>query len=201
MAHRINYFLILKQIHLISSFVLLGFIVVFLLTGIVIVNRKLFDIPETSEKEKKIAVDRKMTGTPSEYSDYLKKSLNLKGRQLWQKQENNGNWTFRYNFQGKNHAIVLTPKQDSLLIRTNEQKMNLLTVSTKIHHLRGFKGGWEYTLWAIFYDITAVSFVIFALTGLLMWIRLKMRYPNGFWYLLAGLVMPVIFVLIFLFWK
>ncbi len=141
-----------------------------------------------------------MKGNPEEYSDYLKERFGYKGRQL-QRQEKNGNWIFQYNFRGENHKVTLTPAQDTLYIRSNLQEMNLVNFAVKLHHMRGFTGGWEYTLWAVFYDLTAVSLVIFAVTGILMWFRLKIRYTSGWWFLISGMAIPVIIIFLFLYWR
>jgi hypothetical protein len=141
-----------------------------------------------------------MTGSPEEYSDYLKEKLEYEGREF-HRQETNGNWIFNYIFQGTNHSVTLTPEQDTLYILTSRQKMNLLTFSTKLHHMRGFSGGWEYTLWAIFYDLAAVSFVVFAVTGILMWLKIKRRYTKGWWFLISGFIIPLIIIVLFYLWR
>ncbi len=200
MVNRLKYFRFLKQIHLVSSVILLVFIFLYLITGMVIVNRNLFEAPESVEHRRKVLVEKPMTGSPEEYSHYLKEKYGFRGREF-QREEKNGNWTFQYNFRGENHQLTLTPAQDTLYIQSNIQKTNLLSFAAKLHHMRGFSGGWEYTLWAIFYDLTAVSFVVFAITGILMWIVLKTRYTAGWWYLLAGMLIPLVIIFLFLFWR
>lgn len=200
MAGRLKYYFVIKQIHLISSVIILAFVFVFLLTGIVVVNRNLFEVPDTKTETWKVVVDKPMNENPEEYSDYLKEELGFKGRQF-QRREQNGNWIFEYNYQGENHQVTLTPAQDTLHIRTRSQDMNLLSFSTKLHHMRRFSGGLEYTLWAIFYDLTAVAFIVFAITGVLMWLKLRMRYSLGWWFLIAGTIIPLTIIFLFLFWK
>lgn len=197
MANRLIYFKIIKQIHLVSSVILLTFIFIFLVTGIILVNRNLFDATETEVTNSKVLVEKPMNGNPDEYADYLKEKFGYKGRQLHRK-ENNGNYIFQYNFQGTNNEITLTPSQDTLYIRSGKQQMNLISFSTKLHHMRGFSGGLEYTLWAVFYDLTAISLIVFAITGILLWIKIRMRYTSGLWYLLAGIIIPLIIIILFL---
>lgn len=200
MARRIRYYHVLKQIHLISSIVLLTVVFIFLITGIVVVNRPLFENPETIQTQQKVPVEKPMTGSPEKYSNFLKETQGFQGREF-QRQEKNGNWIFTYNFQGKNQQVTLTPEQDTLYIQTSIQEMNLLSFSTKLHHMRGFKGGWEYTVWAVFYDLTAVSFVIFAVTGFLMWLKVRKRYTKGWWFLTSGFIIPLIIIALFYIWR
>ena len=200
MANRLIYFKIIKQVHLVSSVILLTFVFVFLVTGIVLVNRSLFNVSEEETTQSRVLVEEKLTGNPNDYADYLKDRFGFKGRQILREQEN-GNYVFQYNFRGVNNQITLTPAQDTLYIRSNKQQMTLLSFATKLHHMRGFSGGLEYTLWAVFYDLTAVSLIVFVLTGVLMWLKIRLRYPSGWWYLAAGMIIPLIFVFLFLFWK
>ena len=200
MANRLIYFKIVKQIHLISSVILLTFVFVFLVTGIILVNRNLFEVSEGEVTQSKVLVEKRMIDSPEEYADYLKEKFGFKGRQIQRKQDN-GNYIFQYNFRGVNNEVTITPAQDTLFIRSNKQQITLLSFSTKLHHMRGFSGGLEYTLWAIFYDLTAISLIVFAITGILMWLKIKMRYPSGWWYLAAGVIIPLIFVFLFLFWR
>lgn len=200
MGRRIKYYWLLKQIHLISSIILFSFVFIFLITGIVVVNRNLFEDPQTEMVYKKVPVDKSIIESPEEFADYLKRNFGFKGRETINQQKN-GNWVYNFNFQGKNHQVTLPPAQDTLHIRSNIQEMTLLSVSTKLHHMRGFKGGWEYTLWAVFYELTAISLIVFAVTGILMWFKTKLRYQSGWWFLIAGMAIPVMFVFLFLYWR
>ncbi len=200
MVRRIKYYRLFKQIHLISSMILFSFVFVFLITGIIVSNRNLFEVPQTEQQFKKVPVDKSVTGSPEEVAGYLKKEFGFKGREFIN-QPDNGNWVFVFDFQGENHRITLPPAKDTLYIRSNIQQMNLLSVSSKLHHMRGFKGGWAFTLWGVFYELTAVSLIVFAVTGFLMWFKTRLRYTSGWWFLIAGLAIPVAVVFLFLFWR
>lgn len=79
--------------------------------------------------------------------------------------------------------------------------MTLLTVAQRIHMMRGFKGGWAYTAWAVMYDVTCFAMILFAVTGILMWLRKRKKFRSGWWYLLAGILIPVAIIYAFLLWK
>lgn len=134
MGRRIKYYWLLKQIHLISSIILFSFVFIFLITGIVVVNRNLFEDPQTEMVYKKVPVDKSIIESPEEFADYLKRNFGFKGRETINQQKN-GNWVYNFNFQGKNHQVTLPPAQDTLHIRSNIQEMTLLSVSTKLHHI------------------------------------------------------------------
>ncbi|MFH0757215.1 MAG: PepSY-associated TM helix domain-containing protein [Bacteroidota bacterium] len=104
-------------------------------------------------------------------------------------------------FLGDNYQVRLTTAQDSLFIQRSGQDRTFFTVAHEIHVLRGFKSGRAYTAWAVMYDVSCLAMVIFALTGLLMWVRIRKNCPYGLWYLVAGLVIPLSIIFLFMFWK
>ena len=91
--------------------------------------------------------------------------------------------------------------KDSLYIRKSTQDLNFYLVAQRIHILRGFKGGWAYTAWAVMYDTTCLSMILFAITGIIMWHRKRKSFRQGRWYLLAGIIIPSLFILAFILWK
>jgi len=197
MAGWIKLYKIIRMIHLISSMILLVFLIMYTVTGIVIAHHGL---PRGGQEliKSEIPVERTMESSPSEYARYLKKHHAYKGRYAYQ-QNDNGNWEFHFYFPGERVKVTLTPSQDTLYIETTQVERTLMTVAHNLHGMRGFKGGWVYTVWAIYYDLSAVAFILFGLSGLYMWFKNRKRYPNGWWYLSAGVLIPLAIVLAFLF--
>ena len=191
---------LIQKIHLIASMIMLSFMLVFAISGIFMINHDLFTIPEIEVSHSTIPVDKPMKGNPKDYARYLKRTLDLKGRTEYQK-NNQDNWIFHFNIPGEGYQITLTPAQDTLYIRRSSQHMTLYTVVQRIHILRGFKGGWEYTAWAVMYDVSCFALIIFAITGIIMWLKRRRQYRHGWWYLLAGILIPLFFIYAFVLWK
>jgi hypothetical protein len=141
-----------------------------------------------------------MQGDVKEYAKYLKKTIDLKGRTEYRK-DNRDNWIFHFNTPGEAFQINLPPAQDTLYARKSTQDKTFYMVAHRIHILRGFNGGWEYTAWAVMYDTSCGAMVLFAITGIILWYRKRKQYPHGWWYLLAGLLVPFLLICAFVFWK
>lgn len=189
-----------KKIHLISSMIIFSFMLMYLITGIVKINHDLFDVPPVEELQYTVPVEKAMEGTAREYSDYLIERFDLKGRTTFNK-DNKDNWVFHYNFPGDNIQITLSPAQDSLYFHRWEQEMTFFAVANRMHIQRGFKGGWEYALWAVMYDVSCVAMMVFAITGIMMWYRARKRFRYGWYYLAAGFFIPLVFIFLFVFWR
>ena len=180
--------------------IMLSFMLVYVITGIIIINHDLFTMPEVEVSHSTIPVEKPMNGDPKDYTKYLKKRLDLKGRTEYRK-DNKDNWIFHFNIPGEGYQIKLTPAQDTLYIQRSSQKMTFYAVAHRIHIFRGFKGGWEYTAWAVMYDVSCFAMILFAITGIIMWYRKRKQFRHGSWYLLAGILIPVFFIYAFVLWK
>lgn len=189
-----------RKIHLISSMIIFSFVLMYLITGIFKINHNLFEVPPVEEILYSVPVERAMEGTAREYSDYLKAEYDLKGR-INHKQNRKGDWIFSYDFPGNYVQITLTPAQDSLHFQQRKQEMTFFTVVSTMHVLRGFTGGWAYTLWAVMYDVSCVAMIVFAITGIIMWYRARKRFSYGWWFLAAGMLIPLAFIYMFVLWK
>ena len=80
MAGRIRFNKLVQKIHLITSMIMLSFMLLYVITGIITINHDLFSIPEVKVNHSKILVEKPMNGDPKDYARYLKKTLDLKGR-------------------------------------------------------------------------------------------------------------------------
>ena len=191
---------LIRKLHLIASMIILSFLLIYVITGLFMMNRNLFEIPPVEQKHSKILVEKPMEGAPDLYAQYLKEWLDLKGRTTYEKdwQEN---WNFYFNFRGDDCLVRLTPAQDTLYIKHSHQEMTLFLMLHKIHVLREFGGGWAYTAWAVMYDVSCFAMLIFAITGIIMWFRVRKRFRYGWWYLATGILIPVGIIYLYIFWK
>lgn len=197
MAGRITTQHIIRQIHRISSMVIFLYLLMWVFSGVILINRDAFNIPERKESSTTIPVEQKLEGDPLEYAEMLAGELNIKGR-IEHRQDWKKSWIFNYNFPGKWVTITLSPEQDSLHIKTATQERTFFTTVQQMHVLRGFKGGWPYTLWAVFYDTACFALLVFVITGIILWLRSRKAYPYGWIFLLAGLILPLLFGFLFL---
>ena len=189
-----------QEIHLISSMIMLSFMMIYVITGILMINHDLFTLPEIRAVHSTRPVENPMDGDVKSYARDLKRSLDLKGRTAY-RQDNQKNWIFNFDIPGEAYQIKLTPAQDTLYVTQSTQDMNFYLVAHRIHILRGFKGGWAYTAWAVMYDTTCFAMVLFAVTGIILWYKRRKQYRHGWRYLLAGLLVPLFFIYAFVSWK
>ncbi len=201
MSSRITFHKVIRKIHLVTSMILLAFLFFYAITGLIISNASFFQIPEVVVTNTDIPAGITFDeNDPGAYSSYLEELLDVRGRTGYNKNQQ-GNWIFHFNFPGEDYQVTFSPDRDTLHVRQSLQKRTIFTVVRRIHGMRGFKGGWQYTAWAIFYDVTASAMVLFAITGMIIWYRIRKKYRYGWWFLSAGILIPLITVCTFYLWK
>ncbi len=197
MAGRVDGNKIIRMIHLISSIIVLVFLMMYTFTGILMTHHNL-PFGESEVSWSKIPVDKPMDSSPAAYSRYLKDQYGYRGNYSYRQSEN-GNWDFHFDFPGEQVNVTLHPAQDTLYIKHTGTERTLMTVAQNLHGMRGFSGSWVYAIWAIFYDLSAVALILFGITGIIMWLKQRKWYPSGWWYLCAGVIIPLMIVFAFLF--
>jgi hypothetical protein len=55
----------------------------------------------------------------------------------------------------------------------------------QFHRLHGYQGDPAYVLWAFIYDLSSLSMIIFALSGVYLWYKVERRRLAG-WLILTG---------------
>ena len=176
------------------------FLLMYVFSGILMINHDLFTIPKMVESHEKIPVKIKSVDSMAEYAKLLEDELGLKGRKGF-REDRNQNWIFNFNFPGKWVTITLPAARDTLMVKTLTQERTFYSTLRQMHTLRRYKGGWPYTLWATFYDITSIALSIFALTGILLWFNSKRLYPYSWIFLVTGLLIPLVFAMLYLYWR
>jgi len=196
MAGGIKFNRTIRKIHLGASMIIFAFLFMFVFSGFFMVNRTLFDVPEFNDSFDTVQLSMKPGTDPSAYAKFLEDEFDLKGRKEY-RQDWKKNWIFGFYYPGENTVFTIPPGQDSAFVKVSKQERTFFTVVHQMHVLRGFKGGWPYTVWAVFYDAAFVAMFVFAITGILLWWRARRRYKYGWWFLAFGIVVPLLFMLFY----
>ncbi len=173
-----------RKIHLFSSMLIIVFTFFFLASGFVMISR-LFKPQKPVVHEKTLPLTRHYSQDPEAFGKELKKTFDLNGRMDKANHLKDGRWNFVYYRPGITEKAMVHAAQDSVTI-TRTELLYFSRVMERIHHLRGYRGGWKYAVWGVLMDLAAISLIVFAFTGILMWFRMRKKYRYGWWFLAAG---------------
>ncbi len=172
---------------------IITFTAFFLMSGFVMISH-LFKGPEPVVHESSFALSMTMGDDPEAFGKKLKKAYDLNGRMDKPKKLDDGRWNYMFYRPGIAQKVVVNAARDSVHI-TQTERLNFYRVVDRIHHLRGFHGGWKYVIWGILFDFAALSLIIFALTGILMWLKMRKLHRYGWWFLGTGFGLTIFILL------
>ena len=167
----------IRQIHLFAAFVLTAFVLMYFISGFVMIFEDTFQRKDNS-------VDKVLTKVPGIHTldddsllDELRRNFDVSGQYEVRRNETQTRVNFRH--PGKEINAVIYHNNDSVIITTRAK--NYVAVLHQFHRLHGYRGGWNYVLWAFFYDLSAIAMILFAVTGVYLWYKTERnRWPGYF---------------------
>ena len=186
---------ITRKIHLYAGLAILAFVVMYFLTGYLMIKHDL--LPEDKPVKKTVveSLDQdfpEMSG--QELSIYLQDRFDLKGkRNVPGRPQKDGSWRFTYNRPG--FASVAVVSSDGKEVESTTTAQGARGVIHGLHRLHGYGGGWLYDIWAFMYDLASLALIVFPVSGFILWLRISRRKLAGSLVLACGFSVPAAIVL------
>ena len=186
---------ITRKIHLYAGLAILTFVVMYFLTGYLMIKHDL--LPE-DKPVKKTVVERLDQDLPEmsnqEFSVYLQDRFDLKGkRNVPGRPRKDGTWRFTYYRPGFTSVAVVSSDGKEVEITTTAQGARGVIIG--LHRLHGYGGGWLYDIWAFMYDLASLALIVFPVSGFILWFRTSRRKLAGSLVLACGFSVPAAIVL------
>ncbi|HYW97255.1 MAG TPA: PepSY-associated TM helix domain-containing protein [Bacteroidales bacterium] len=194
MADRIRRTKRWRKVHLVTSMFVIVFTAFFLLSGFMMIRYDLFPAGEPVRYVKTLPMTVPVSDHPEHLGKQIKHAYDLRGRMDKPIQLKDGRWHFFFARPGVTQMAIISLDHDSIQITRTEQ-LTVPRVVNRIHHLRGYTGGWKYLIWGVLYDMSALSLLVFALTGILMWFPMRKGYPYGWWFVGTGFGITILVIL------
>ena len=119
----------------------------------------------------------------------IKQQFDISGRLDYGRNWKNEIW-LSYFRPGVRHQVSFTKELDSINIKRIE-RITLGEVGTRIHRTHGYEDSWIYIFWAGMVDLTGISFIMFSITGIMIWYHSRKNLKWG-WYII---IPPIVLAL------
>lgn len=196
MADRLRPYIIAKKIHIFSALIVTGFLTMYIITGFLMTRHNLWQPKE----EKPVSAEYELLlpeGLPvDKVSGYIKKEFDLRGHTGKPQADKKGVVTILYARPGMRYQAVVAADRQSVVITAT--KTNLRATITGFHRLKGYGGGSVYDLYVFMTDLTAISLIVFALTGIYLGLYDKKNILFKIALLIAGIGYTLIVVYAFM---
>lgn len=131
-----------------------------------------------------------------QFGNEIKEQLDISGRMNYRRNGKN-ELVFAYNRPMVHNLVTVHPALDSLTVVRREM-FSFVDANFQIHRIHGYQGGILYIIWAVLLDLTAISMIIFAITGFLIWYRHRKRFIYGWFIVIPSIAL---FIIMYLFLK
>ena len=195
MRNRLKITVVVRRIHLFASSIIAFFCLTYAISGFVLVNNQWFSKGELThlepmEYEFATRVD---TSNMELLGAQIKSDFKLRGRMSYRK-DWQGTRTYTYFMPASTTTVQLNESGDRVKI-SQKRSMSIVRIAKAMHTLRKFNGGIAYFIWGVFFDIAAISFVVFPITGIIIWFKGRKAYPAGWGMLISGFAITALTVL------
>ena len=172
----------------------MAFVLMYFVTGFIMTHYNWFseNKPEPLTETHQFSHDPAMELT--EISILIQKEYQLRGYREKPWVQKDSSIAFEYYHPGYSYEAVLSPNNE---LTIKKQEENFHTTMTVLHRIHGYGGGWIYSIYVFMMDLASLSMIIFAVTGIYLWLQmLKYRWLG--WVVLilsSAYVFGVVFML------
>ena len=172
----------IRKIHLYSGLVILVFLMMYFVSGYVMIHRPWFGgqagKPPPNVRTESLA-DYTGPREPAALAAYVVDRFSLRGRANIPPAERQPAKAIRFNVvrPGTIQQVEIPHDGDAVTITTTRE--NLAGVFAQLHRVHGYGGGWQWNAFVLFNDLASASCIVFALTGVYLWWKTAKRKVWG----------------------
>ncbi len=188
-----------RKIHLYASLVIAAFLLMYFITGYVMIHHDWFPHRESGPRVVESSHELSYAEDPDDavFADYLNDTFDIGGRFGGHQVLDGGRWQFNFYRPGVETKVIVAPDADAVTI--TETHHDFRGLMNGYHRMHGYHGPWTYKVWTLLYDLASLSLIVFAATGVYLWWKLSRRRIWGVlcltasWGLAVGTVAYIVF--------
>ena len=173
---------LIRKVHLYTAMILLTFVVMYFVSGYVLIHRDLIPEGKTDKKTVRLPLSTAHVVSPNDLSAYLQEKLGIRGKPVPPRQLKDGRVRFDYFRPGDYSRVTVSAAGDSV-VHLHERYGARQTL-IGMHRMHIYGGNALYLLWVLLYDLASLSLILFGLTGIYMWYNLTRKRLLG-WIILG----------------
>jgi len=174
----------LRKLHLYTGLGLLSFVVMYFLTGYVLVHDGVFPRSDPTKATWGERLDYQGPDDVNAWAKYLQRKFTLRGKQGRIREMKDGKVSYAYFRPGYSFDVVVSADRERAEITQTESGFRNLMVG--YHRIHGYGDNWLYCLWSFMYDLASGACILFAMSGIVIWYPTRRRDRLGWLFLGIG---------------
>ena len=173
-----------RRIHLFTGLVLLVFVLMYFVSGYVMVHGNWFGERTSKDSSRTEALDLPRGIADAELARYVQTAFDVHGQAGTPEHRKDGSIRINYVRPGTSIQTLIEPAGKHVTIKTKQ--FGFSGTANGLHRLKGYHGGWAYWVWSLMYDSASLALIVFAVTGFVLWFQSTTRHLAGWLCLAAG---------------
>ena len=173
-----------RRIHLFTGLVLLVFVLMYFVSGYVMIHGEWFGERKSKDSSRTEALNIPRGIADAELARYVQAAFDLRGQAGSPEHRKDGSIRINFVRPGTTYQARIDPAGKSVTI--NRKTFGFAGIANGLHRLKGYHGGWAYSIWSLMYDCASLALIIFGVTGVVLWYQSTTRRLAGWICLAAG---------------
>lgn len=178
-----------------AAFILLGFVLMYFITGFVLTHGKWFAETKPVVKYKSLPLDLPQGITLAQLSVVVQDKFGIHAKRQEPKRQDGDTIVLEYFKPGHFYSVKVSPDFSKAKLKT--EKFGVVRTLIGFHRMHGYGGGFLFSCYVFLMDLASIATILFAFTGMYLWYNLIRRRRLGYLLLLLGL--SYTFLVIYLF--
>jgi len=179
-----NTYHVIRKIHLYASLSIVTLLLMYVISSYLMIHFNFFGTYDLEDSELQITVEP-MEVSNENWSRFLKNN-GVSGKLTKESTSALGDLTREYSRAGTHFKVTLLKDRNQVDIAV--KKGNLSNKIVGFHRIRGYEGPLQYIIYAFLLDLVGVSLILFAITGIVLWLKLLKNNGIAWAVFLLGLV-------------
>ena len=167
---------IVRRIHLFSGTTIMAFLMMYFVSGYIMVHRPWFVTPSPPAVTQTAPLDAAAPANVDRLALYVKEKFKLTGRVQFPQVQPQGVKRFWVNRPGVMVRVDVPANQGRVNFTT--QRVGLVGTLIMLHKVRGYDDQLVFDLYTLFCDLAGASMILFAVSGVYLWWK---RTRNHTW--------------------
>lgn len=184
MAHRLISYPLLRTIHLYAGFVSVVFLLMYFITGYLLVRESWFSHDQVEAQTQILELPASFSELDKEAIPYaMMRELGLEGHAEGYR-ERDGKLNMSYVTLRANYRVQISEDRSQASVETRPH--NLALHNKLFHRMHRYGQGLGYNLYVFMMDMASLALLVFVLTGVFMWLDLVKYRKLGLVCLVLG---------------
>jgi len=182
-----------KKIHLVAAFVTMTFLLMYFISGYLMVRHSWFSGESEVLSEDSIQVQLPASWSPKKIAQHIQDSLELKGKLGMGRVADDGSFKFELHTPRTEHQLQVNQNRD--LVKHKEVRLSTYESIVIYHRIHVYGHQPFYNLYIGLMDLASLALIVFVITGVYLWIKLLRKKLWGIVALSLG-VLYTLFIII-----